>query len=333
MKKKDGTLRLCVNYRGLNGGSIKDRYPLPLIRETLSQLSQARYYTTLDIRSAYNLVRIAEGEEWKTAFRTRYGLFESLVMPFGLTNAPATFQKFINDVLRPYLDHFCTAYIDDILIYSGDLAQHKNHMRLVLEPLRSAGLHVKPEKCIFHSESVKYLGVVVFRQGIEMDSTKVEAIQDWKTPRSCTEVREFLGFANFCRRFIRDYSRVVHPMVSLTKKDCIFLWDDSCEEAFRILNLAFTSVPILRHYDPECETIVETDASDYVSAGVLSQRDQETGILHPVAFFSKKPSPAECNYEIYDKELMAVVRCFEEWRGELTSAPCPIQVLSDHRNL
>ena len=176
MKKKDGALRLCVDYRGLNAGSIKDRYPLPLIRETLSQLSRARCYTTMDIRSAYNLVRIAEGEEWKTTFRTRYGLFESLVMPFGLTNAPATFQKFINDTLRPFLDIFCTAYIDDIHIYSSCLKEHKAHVRKVLEALRSAGLHVKPEKCEFHRESVKYLGVIISRRGIEMDPSKVTTI-------------------------------------------------------------------------------------------------------------------------------------------------------------
>src|SRR5690606_7659833 len=133
VKKKDGSLRLCVDYRGINEGTIKNRYPLPLIKETLNQLSRAKIYTTLDIRGAYNLVRMAEGDEWKTAFRTRYGLFESLVMPFGLTNAPATFQHFINDVLRPYLDQFCTAYLDDILIYSDNLEDHVKHVRLVLQ--------------------------------------------------------------------------------------------------------------------------------------------------------------------------------------------------------
>lgn len=154
VKKKDGSLRLCVDYRGLNEGTIKNRYPLPLIRETLNQLSKARYYTTLDIRSAYNLIRVAEGDEWKTAFRTRYGLFESLVMPFGLTNALADFQRFINEVLHPFLDQFCTAYLDDILIYSNTLTEHKEHVRKVLDLLSQNGLHLKPEKYEFHKQEL-----------------------------------------------------------------------------------------------------------------------------------------------------------------------------------
>ena len=325
-------MRLCVYYHGLNEGTIKDRYPLPLIRETLAQLSRARFYTTLDIRSAYNLIRMKQGEEWKTAFRTCYGLFESLVMPFGLTNAPATFQKFINDFLRPYLDIFCTAYIDDILIYSNTLAEHRGHVRRVLEALKAAGLHLKPKKCEFHQESVRYLGVIISRHGVQMDPSKVETILNWEAPRTPTEVREFLGFANFYRRFIKDYSKVVAPMVALTKRNHTFEWDAKCSTAFQFLKTVFTSVPVLRHFNPDSEILVETDASDYVSAGILSQRVDE-GVLHPVAFFSKKHTPAECNYEIYDKELMAIVRCFEEWRSELASTPHPILVLSDHRNL
>jgi len=159
VKKKDGSLRLCVDYRGLNEGTIKNRYPLSLIRETLIQLSKARYYTTLDVRGAYNLLRMAEGEEWKIAFRSRYGLFESLVMPFGLTNAPADFQWFINDVLYPFLNNFYTAYLDDILIYSETLAEHKVHVMKVLEVLAKAGLYLKPEKCEFHKTEVRYLGI------------------------------------------------------------------------------------------------------------------------------------------------------------------------------
>jgi hypothetical protein len=145
VKKGDGSLRLCVDYRGLNEGTIKDRYPLPLIQETLMRLSRAKYFTKLDVRGAYNLVRMREGDEWKTAFRTRYGLFESLVMPFGLTNAPATFQHFINDVLAPFLDIFATAYLDDILIYSDNLEEHRDHVKQILTVLEKNGLHLKPE--------------------------------------------------------------------------------------------------------------------------------------------------------------------------------------------
>jgi hypothetical protein len=176
VKKADGSLRLCVDYRGLNEITIKDRYPLPLIRETLAQLSKAKYFTKLDIKDAYYLLRMAEGEEWKTAFRTRYGLFESLVMPMGLTNAPATFQKFINDILRPFLDQFCTAYLDDILIYSDTLEEHKIHVRRVLEAIKGAGLTLKAEKCEFHQSSVKFLGVIISRDGVKMDPRKVKDI-------------------------------------------------------------------------------------------------------------------------------------------------------------
>jgi hypothetical protein len=178
MKKGDGSLRLCVDYWGLNEGTIKNRYPLPLLHETLLWLQKAKYYMKLDIRGAYNLIRMAEGEEWKTAIRTRYGLFESLVMPFGPTNAPASFQHFINDVLRPYLDIFVTAYLDDILIYSDNLDDHRNYILKVLEALSEAGLHLKPEKCEFHRQEVKYLGFIISTSGTKMDPAKVATIQE-----------------------------------------------------------------------------------------------------------------------------------------------------------
>jgi hypothetical protein len=197
VKKSDGSLRLCIDYRGLNEGTIKNRYPLPLLHETLLHLQKARYFTKLDIRGAYNLVRMAEGEEWKTAFRTRYGLFESLVMPFGLTNAPANFQHFINDVLCPYLDVFVTAYLDDILIYSDNLKDHRDHVLKVLEALSEAGLHLKPEKCEFHHQEVKYLGFIISTSGTKMDPAKVATVQEWPEPRNVKDVQSFLRFANF----------------------------------------------------------------------------------------------------------------------------------------
>jgi hypothetical protein len=179
VKKGDGSLRLCVDYRGLNEGTIKNRYPLPLLYETLLRLQKARFYTKLDIRGAYNLVRMAEGEEWKMVFRTHYGLFESWVMLFGLTNAPASFQHFINDVLQPYLDVFVTAYLDDILIYSDNLDEHCIHIQKVLQALSDADLHLKPKKCEFHWQEVKYLGFIILTDGTEMDPAKVTTIQEW----------------------------------------------------------------------------------------------------------------------------------------------------------
>ena len=235
-----------VDYRGINEGTIKNRYPLPLIRETLMRLSKARFFTKLDVRGAYNLIRMAEGEEWKTAFRTRYGLFESLVMPFGLTNAPADFQRFINDTLAPFLDQFTSAYLDDILIYSDTMEDHMQHVRRVLERLTEAGLHLKPEKCEFHKTEVKYLGLIIGTDGIKMDPSKVETVKNWPTPQNVRDVRSFLGFANFYRRFIKGYSKVTEPLTRLTKKDQPFRWDAKHQESFDTLKTSFTTAPVLR---------------------------------------------------------------------------------------
>jgi hypothetical protein len=261
VKKGDGSLRLCVDYRGLNEGTIKNWYPLPLLHETLLRLQKVRFYTKLDIRGAYNFVRMAEGEEWKTAVRTRYGLFESLVMPFGLTNAPASFQHFINDVLRPYLDVFITAYLDDILIYSDNLDEHRIHVQKVLQALSDADLHLKPEKCEFHRQEIKYLGFIISTDGTKMDPAKVTTIQEWPTPMNVKDVQSFLCFANFYRRFIRGYSAIVAPRTRLTRKNTAFVWDTACTDSFAALKHAFTTAPILRHFDYDREAIVETDAS------------------------------------------------------------------------
>ncbi|KID93943.1 retrotransposon nucleocapsid protein, partial [Metarhizium majus ARSEF 297] len=331
-KKPGGGLRFCVDYRALNAITIKNRYPLPLIQETLSQLSQAKYFTKLDVVAAFNRIRIKEGQEWMTAFNTRYGLFESLVMPFGLSNAPATFQARINEVLRPFLDRFCTAYIDDILIYSNDLASHRLHVKSILQALEAAGLQLDVRKCEFETTEVKYLGMIISTTGVRMDPAKVDCLVNWETPANVKDVQAFLGFSNFYRRFIKGFSRIVRPLVALTRKLVKWNWTPSCQEAFDTLKNSFTSAPILRHFDPTKEVFVECDASDFVSSGILSQEDDE-GVLHPVAFMSKKYDPAECNYEIYDKELLAIVRCFECWRPELQGAHHPITVITDHANL
>ena len=331
-KKPGGGLRFCIDYRGLNAITVKNRYPIPLIQETLNRLSKAKYYTKLDIIAAFNKIRIAEGDEWLTTFRTRYGLFEMLVMPFGLANAPSTFQHYVNDVLRPYLDVFCTAYIDDILIYSDNLEDHRKHVRAVLQALQEAGLQLDVDKCEFHKTEVLYLGLIISTDGIRMDPAKIKTIMEWETPANVKDVQSFLGFANFYRRFIQDYSKIVAPLTALTRKDMKFNFSDSCQQAFRHLKERFTTAPILRHFDPDLPCVVESDSSDYVSAGVLSQYDKD-GMLRPVAFFSKRLIPAECNYEIYDKELLAIIRCFEQWRPELEGAAFPIKVLTDHKNL
>ncbi len=196
-KKKDGGLRLCVDYRALNRLTCKDRYPLPLIGNLIDQLRQAKIYSKIDFRDGYYNVRIAKNHKWKTAFRTRYRFFEYLVMPFGLMNAPSTFQHFMNDLFHDMVDIFVIVYLDDILIFSKNLEQHQENVTRVLQHLQDNNLHAKPEKCEFHAQATKYLGVIVTPDGVKMDPSKVQVIKDWPTPTTVKELQSFLGFANF----------------------------------------------------------------------------------------------------------------------------------------
>lgn len=343
--KKDGSLRLCVDYRALNKITIKDRYPLPLIGETLDRLRDAKVFTSLDLRNAYHRVRIRPGDEWKTAFRTRYGHYEYCVMPFGLSNAPATFQAYINESLAGLVDMICVVYLDDILIYSSDPAQHTTHVRQVLERLRQHNLFVKLSKCTFSSQSVDFLGYVVSPTGVSMESSRIETIKDWPEPENVREVQVFIGFANFYRRFIENFSAIARPITSLMRGKKkgqpapLFQWKDEEQQAFDQLKAAFTSAPILVHFDPIKPRRVETDASAFAYAGILSQpgqwpvKDGRKPIWHPVAFYSKKLEPAELNYETHDQELLAIVKCFVQWRHYLEGSTAPIEVLLDHNNL
>ena len=219
VKKKDGSLRLCVDFRALNAITKKDRYPLPLISDLLDSPKKARIYTKIDLRHAYHLVRITEGDEWKTSFRTKYGAFEWLVMPFGLTNAPAAFQRFMNDIFQDLLDVYVVVYLDDILIYSDTPEAHRKHVREVLRRLRKHGLYARPDKCEFHSETVEYLGYILSPEGLTMSSDKIKTILDWPTPQKVKDIQSFLGFANFYRRFIPFYSDITIPLTRLLRKD------------------------------------------------------------------------------------------------------------------
>ena len=281
-----------------------------------------------------------EGDEHKLAFRPRYGLFEPTVMQFGTTNAPADFQGYINNAIREALDDFASAYLDDVLIYSDSEEEHVDHVKWIMQRLLETGLYLKLEKCEFHKETVRYLGLIISTKGILMDEDKVETVRNWSLEKKTEngrlhnvfEVQQFLGFCNYSRRFIPKYSENAEPLTTLTKKDEPFVWGSEQQLAFKTMITAFTTAPALRQFDHEREVIIETDASDYVSAGVLSQRDDE-GVLHPVAYFSKKHSPAECNYDIYDKELMAITKALEEWRPECEGAAYPLQLITDHKNL
>lgn len=333
VKKPGGGLRFCVDYRGLNRISKKDRYPLPLIYETLRNISKAKWFTKLDVIAAFHKIRIAEGDEWLTAFRTRYGLFEWMVTPFGLANAPSTFQKYINWALRDYLDEFCSAYIDDVLVYSsGSLSQHREHVRKVLQRMIDAGLQLDIDKCEFEVKSTKYLGFIIEAgKGLRMDPDKIRAISEWEAPTSVKGVRSFLGFANFYRRFIKSFSDLVRPLTDLTHKDKKFQWNPKAEEAFQKLKEIFTSAPMLAQFDFDKPTRIETDSSGWCIGGTLMQPNDQ-GLFVPCAFFSKKNNSAECNYEIYDKEMLAIIRCLEEWDAELRGVK-NFEIYTDHKNL
>jgi transposase InsO family protein len=328
--KKNGKLRPCIDYRKLNDITIKNRYPLPNIGELRDRLAHAEIFTALDLRGAYNLIRIKEGEEWKTAFRTRYGHFEYLVMPFGLTNAPATCQELINNVLRAHLDIFVIAYLDDILIYSQNEKEHKEHVRTVLTLLQQHDLLVDPDKCSWHQEEVEFLGCMVGKNGVRMSEDKIQVVKDWPTPRTVKEIQSFLGFVNFNRQFIQNFSKIAIPLTELTKKETPFEWTKKQDEAFETLKQACVEPPVLVSFRSGEPLRFETDASD-LAIGMCAKQERD-GKWHPIAYHSRKFTSAEENYDVHDKELLAIVVALEHWRVYAESCS-DLLIFSDHKNL
>jgi len=247
VKKKDGSLCLCVGFHDLNHISKKDYYLLLLISNLLDSSCKAWVYSKIDLCHVYHLVHIANGDKWKTAFRTCYGSFEWSVMPFGLTNAPVAFQQFINDIFSNLLDVCIVIYLDDILIYSNNMSKHHWHVKEVLKHLHKAGFYAKVEKCKFHSELVEYLRYILSPSGLTMSDDKIKIIQDWPEPKKVKDIQSFLGFTNFYHRFIFNYSDIVIPLTCLTQKDISWKFDSSCRDAFNSLKKAFISAPILTH--------------------------------------------------------------------------------------
>jgi len=212
IKKKDGKLRLCVDYRELNDITKKDRYPLPLIGEALDRLQGANFFTKLDIKDAYHNIRIREGDEWKTTFTTKLGTFEYQVMPFGLCNVPAPFQRWINQTLHQFVDIYCIVYLDDVLIYSKTKSEHIRDVRAILKAIEKSGMKIKPGKCEFHAAETEYLGFIIGREEIKVDPIKTTAIWEWAKPTKVKEIQRFTGFCNFYRRFIEGFSRKARPL-------------------------------------------------------------------------------------------------------------------------
>ncbi|CAJ0919582.1 unnamed protein product [Ranitomeya imitator] len=333
VKKKDGSLRPCIDYRGLNTITIKNKYPLPLIPELFDRLCGARIFTKLDLRGAYNLIRIRSGDEWKTAFNTRDGHYEYLVMPFGLCNAPAVFQEFVNDVFRDLLYTCVVVYLDDILVFSPDLSTHRRDVRQVLQRLRENRLYAKLEKCVFEQSSLPFLSFIISDAGLCMDPGKVSAVLNWPRPLGVKAIQRFLGFANYYRQFIPHFSSLSAPISSMIRKGANpHLWSSEAKEAFRSIKQAFASAPILHRPVANKPFILEVDASAIGAGAVLSQKSS-SGRLVPCGFFSKIFSSSEKNYSIGDKELLAIKLALEEWRYLLEGALHRFIIYSNHQNL
>jgi len=319
VRKKGGAMRMCVDYRGLNRLTKKNRCPLPRIDELLDKLAGAKFFTSLDLRSGYHQIKIKPEDIEKTAFRTPYGHFEFIVLPFGLCNAPATFQTLMNTIFREEMDQFVLVYLDDIMIFSRTLGDHVKHVRHVLQKLRKETLFVNKSKCSFFKVKIEWLGYIISDKGIEVDKKKIQTILDWPVPKNTLQILSFLGFAGWYRKFIEKYSHIAAPMTDLLKKDVPFVWTVKQQEAFEELKRKLTNAPVLILPSPNFPFEMYTDASDFAIGGVLMQ-DQGQG-LKPVAFSSKKLSDAERKYIIYEKEALSQIYHLQHWRCYLQGAP------------
>ncbi|KAF8697673.1 hypothetical protein RHS03_07742, partial [Rhizoctonia solani] len=298
VRKADGGLRLVVDYRKINDITITDQFPMPLQSDLLEKVKDAKIFSKLDLKSGYNNIRIKAGEEWKTAFRTKDGLFQYCVMPFGLRNAPQIFQRLMNHIFYDMIDvsvvHHC--------------------------------------KCLFYTTEVTYIGIVITPEGISMEKEKIKAVQEWKEPKTVKQLQSFIGFANFYRCFIKDFSTIVKPLTLLTRQEVKWKWGEAEQQAFDRVKEEIGKDPVLIHPDAQKPYFLETDASGVAMGAVLSQRHTD-GYLHPIAFLSKSFDDAQTNYDTHDKELLAIITSLEHWRLFLEGTTEPITVYTDHKNL
>jgi hypothetical protein len=328
--KKDGGLRMCIDYRGLNATTVKNRYPLPRVDDLLDKLQGSSFFSSIDLQQGYNQIRIADSDIPKTAFRTPFGHFEYTVLSFGLVNAPATFQAVMDRIFRPFIGRFVVCYLDDVLIYSKTKAEHLTHLRLVLDTLRREQLYAKRSKCHWAQPQVEYLGHVVSVDGVRMDPRKTAAVRDWPVPTSVQDLRKFLGLTNYFRKFIARYSSLAAPLTDLTKKDAFLArtaWTPVCQAAFDAIRRAVADDIVLSYpaHDSPFRVEVFSDASMHGSGAVLMQGGR------PIAYTSKKFIPAEVNYTTGEQELLAVVHALREWRCYLEGRPFVVK--TDHKPL
>ncbi len=325
VKKKDGGLRMVIDYRALNKLTIKNRYPLPRIDDLFDQLAGSRVFSSLDLAQGYHQIRISKEDVPKTAFRVPFGHYQFKVLSFGLTNAPATFQGVMNRIFQQYLGKFVLVYLDDILVFSKTQEEHLEHLRKVFEILRENKLFAKLTKCHFAKSELEYLGHVVGKDGIKVDPRKIETVATWARPNDVSQLRSFLGLSNYFRRFIQGYSTLVAPLTHLTRKDVKYIWTEQCQESFEGVKYALTHAPVLSLpiFGERFEVIC--DASLLGIGAVLLQKGR------PIAFESRKLTPAEKNYTTGEQELTAVVHALRTWRCYLEGSECV--VITDHNPL
>ena len=325
VKKKDGSMRLCIDYRELNKLTIKNKYPLPRIDDLFDQLKDAVYFSKIDLRSGYHQLKIKPEDISKTAFRTRYGHYEFLVMAFGLTNAPAAFMDLMNRIFKKYLDKFVIVFIDDILIYSKTEEEHAQHLMIALEILRHEELYAKFSKCEFWLQEVQFLGHVISNEGIKVDPAKIEAVMNWERPRTPTEVRSFMGLAGYYRRFVPDFAKIATPLTKLTRKNEKFIWTEKCEESFQELKGRLVTAPVLTLPDDQGNFVIYSDASHKGLGCVLMQHNSV------IAYASRQLRPHEQKYPTHDLELAAIVFALKIWRHYLYGEKC--EIYTDHKSL
>ena len=352
VKKKDGKLRPVQDYRPLNKWTKKNRNVSPLIPSVVDRLAGCTLFTKFDIRWGYNNIRIKPGDEWKAAFLTPEGLFEPTVMFFGLTNSPATFQMMMNTIFRqPVMLGWFSIFMDDGVIHTKQkpgetkeqhIARHRRYVHEIFDTLAENDLYVKPEKCAFEQEEIEYLGVIVGKGRLRMDPKKLHAVLNYPTPRNATDVRAFLGFTGYYRYFVKNYSAIVRPLLALTRKLATFHWGKEEQAAFDEICTIMCKAPVLRQPDFQKKFYLQTDASAYGVGAVLSQEGDTTTpsltkfkkpVTHPVAFFSATFTPTERNYDIYERELLAVMKALAHWRPYLGWTKFPFTIMTDHANL
>ncbi|PKU79202.1 RNA-directed DNA polymerase [Dendrobium catenatum] len=322
--KKDGSWRMCMDSRSINKISVKFRFPMPRMEDMLDKLSGANIFSKLDLRSGYHQIRIRPGDEWKTAFKTRQGLYEWKVMPFGLCNAPATFMRLMNEVLKPYLNKCCVVYFDDILVFSASREEHRQHLMSIFTVMRQNKLFLNLSKCEIATKQVSFLGFIISAGGVSMDPRKITAIKEWPIPRSLFDIRSFHGLANFYRRFIKGFSIIMAPITDILKQSQ-FTWSEEQQRSFEAIKAALSTAPVLVLPDFDKPFTVDTDASTVGVGAVLSQDNK------PVEFFSEKLCPSRQKWTVYEQELYAVIRALKQWEHYLLHQD--FILCSDHKAL